>query len=221
MIKAVLFDLDGTLLDSAPDLVATLNQLRSDIGLAPLPVAELRQFVSRGALGLIGAGMPGCDEETLGRWRGTFLRHYAENSFVDTRPFDGVESLLSVLKSNGIPWGIVTNKLEYLTLPIIEKVGWSSEVSAVICGDSVGKSKPHPEPVLAACELIGVSPAQTLMVGDDQRDVEAGLRAGCPTALAMYGYAACECRFEVIEDTPRINSPLDVLELLEPFGVAC
>jgi len=221
MIKAVLFDLDGTLLDSAPDLVATLNQLRSDIGLAPKPVAELRQFVSRGALGLIGAGMPSCDDVTLSRWRETFLRHYAENSFVNTRPFDGVESLLSVLKSNGIPWGVVTNKMEYLTLPIIEKAGWSSSVSAVICGDSVNNSKPHPEPVLAACQLIGVDPAQTLMVGDDQRDVEAGVRAGCLTALAMYGYAAIECRFEIIENTPRINSPLEVLELLEPFGVAC
>jgi len=220
MIKTVLFDLDGTLLDSAPDLVATLNKLRSDIGLAPMPVDGLRQYVSRGALGLIGAGMPGCDEVTLSRWRETFLRHYEENSFVHTRPFDGVESLLSVLKSNGIPWGVVTNKLEYLTLPIIEKAGWSSSVSAVICGDSVNNSKPHPEPILAACQLIGADPAETLMVGDDQRDVEAGLRAGCLTALAMYGYAARECSFDIIENTPQINSPLEVLELLEPFGVA-
>lgn len=221
MIKAVLFDLDGTLLDSAPDLAASLNQLRANIGLAPMPVAGLREYVTRGALGMIGAGMPACDEVTLSQWRDTFLRHYAENSFVNTRPFDGVESLLSVLKSNGIPWGVVTNKLEYLTLPIIEKAGWSSSVSAVICGDSVNHSKPHPEPVLRACQLIGSDPAQTLMVGDDQRDVEAGLQAGCPTALAMYGYAAHECRFEIIENTSRINSPLEVLELLEPFGVAC
>jgi phosphoglycolate phosphatase len=221
MIKAVLFDLDGTLLDSAPDLVASLNQLRANIDLAPMPVASLRQFVTRGALGMIAAGMPGCDEKTLSQWRDTFLRHYAENSFVNTRPFDGVESLLSVLKSNGIPWGIVTNKLEYLTLPIIEKAGWSSSASAVICGDTVHYSKPHPEPVLAACQLIGADPAHTLMVGDDERDVEAGLQAGCLTALAMYGYAAHECRSEIIENTPRINSPLEVLELLEPFGVAC
>ena len=94
MIKAVLFDLDGTLLDSAPDLIATLNHLRAGLGLAALPVDELRHFVSRGADGLIKAGMPPCDDETLALWRGDFLRHYQENSFVQSRPFDGVELML-------------------------------------------------------------------------------------------------------------------------------
>lgn len=221
MIKAVLFDLDGTLLDSAPDLVATLNQLRSELDLSALPVADLRQFVSQGALGLIKAGMPACDGQMLAKWREAFLSHYAAHSFDNSKPFEGVELLLSQLKSRQIPWGIVTNKLEYLTLPILEKAGWLSSASAIICGDSVDHSKPHPEPVLAACQLIGTLPAQTLMVGDDERDVEAGLNAGCQTALAMYGYAASETRSELVEQTMLIHSPEDVLDLLGPAVVAC
>ena len=171
MIKAVLFDLDGTLLDSAPDLIATLNHLRAGQGLAALPVEELRHFVSRGAIGLIKAGMPPCDDDTLASWRDAFLDHYQQNIFIHSRPFDGVEFLLSELANRGIPWGIVTNKMEFLTFPILEKAGWLTSASAIICGDTVSESKPHPEPVLAACRSIGVDPANALMVGDDLRDI--------------------------------------------------
>jgi len=218
MIKAVLFDLDGTLLDSAPDLVATLNYLRSGLGLAAMPIDDLRQFVSRGAAGLIQAGMPPCDDETMQHWRGVFLDHYAENSFVHSRPFDGVDLVLEELVRRGVPWGIVTNKSEVLSRPILEQTGWLSSVAAVICGDSVKQCKPHPEPVLAACATLGIDPANTLMVGDDPRDVEAGRRAGSRTALALYGYAAMECRAEMSADTALIHAPEEVLDLLEVSG---
>ena len=214
MIKAVLFDLDGTLLDTAPDLIATINHLRAGLGLTPIPVGELRHFVSRGAIGLIKAGMPPCDDETLASWQGSFLGHYQDNSFIDSRPFDGVELLLSELTDRGIPWGIVTNKPEYLSIPILEKTGWLASASAVICGDTMPRGKPHPEPVLAACRRIGLEPENVLMVGDDLRDIEAGKRAGCHTAFVLYGYADQESHSEVTENTALINSPEEVLGLL-------
>lgn len=215
MISAVLFDLDGTLLDSAPDLVATLNHLRAGLGLAAMPVNDLRHFVSRGAIGLIKAGMPPCDDETLESWRMAFLDHYQDNSFIHSRPFDGVDLLLSELTARDIPWGIVTNKMKFLSIPILEKTGWLASASAVICGDSVEHIKPHPEPVLAACRAIGVDPVNALMVGDDLRDVEAGQRAGSHTAFALYGYADQERLSDITANTVLINSPQEVLGLVD------
>ena len=215
MIKAVLFDLDGTLLDSAPDLVATLNHLRSARGLSALPVDELKHFVSRGAPGLIKAGMPPCDEEAFQQTRTAFLEHYADNCFIDTRPFDGIEVVLGKLAEASIPWGIVTNKAEFLTLPIVKHAGWASVAGAVLCGDSLEHSKPHPAPVLAACQLMGVLPAETLMVGDDKRDVEAGRRAGCQTVLVTYGYATEQDCADLRGQTTLIDTPEELLALLE------
>jgi len=220
VIKAVLFDLDGTLLDSAPDLIATLNHLRAGLDLAAMSIDDLRHFVSRGAIGLIKAGMPPCDDETLAHWRTSFLAHYEENSFIHSRPFDGVELLLSELADRDIPWGIVTNKMEYLSFPIIEKAGWLPSATAVVCGDTVAYSKPHPEPVLAACKMIGVAPENTLMVGDDIRDIEAGRRAGSRTAFALYGYADSESQSDMIGDTALINAPQEVVDLLQLSGLA-
>lgn len=220
MIKAVLFDLDGTLLDSAPDLIASLNHLRAGVGLAALPADDLRHFVSRGAVGLIKAGMPPCDDETLTLWREKFLSHYQENSFVQSRPFDGVELMLKNLQDRGIPWGVVTNKMEFLSTPLLEKLGWQSSASAVVCGDTVSSSRPDPEPVLAACKIIGTKPENTLMVGDDLRDMQAGKRAGCHTAFALYGYCDKESRSEVTESTTLIHTPQEVLDILGPPGAA-
>jgi 2-phosphoglycolate phosphatase len=215
VIKAVLFDLDGTLLDSAPDLVATLNHLRAGLGLTAMSIDHLSHFVSRGAPGLIKAGMPPCDEETFALWYDSFLEHYKENSFIDSRPFEGVESLLSELTKRDIPWGIVTNKKESLSFPILEKTGWLAAATVVVCGDTVAFSKPHPEPVLAACRTIGVAPQHTLMVGDDRRDVEAGKRAGCHTAFASYGYADQESQSGYETGTALVNKPQEILGLLE------
>ena len=220
MVRAVLFDLDGTLLDSAPDLVASLNHLRAGLGLSALPMDDLRHFVSHGAVGLIKAGMPPCDDETLAAWRDDFVSYYQQNSFIQSRPFDGVEALLAALASRAIPWGIVTNKMEFLTIPILEKIGWLSLASSVICGDTVSRSKPHPEPVLAACKMMQTEPANTLMVGDDLRDVEAGERAGCPTAFALYGYFDQERKSDIGANTALIQTPEEVLGLLDKPGAS-
>jgi phosphoglycolate phosphatase len=220
VIKAVLFDLDGTLLDSAPDLIATLNHLRAGVGLAALPADDLRHFVSRGAIGLIRAGMPPCDDETLASWRDAFLDYYRQNSFVKSRPFDGVEPMLAALRQREIPWGVVTNKMEFLSVPLLKKTGWFSMLSGLVCGDTVANSRPDPRLILAACGQIGIEPENILMVGDDPRDVEAGIRAGCHTAFALYGYADKESRTEMTDDTTLINSPQDVLSILDNTGAA-
>ena len=214
VIKAILFDLDGTLLDSAPDMVATLNHMRAFRGLQAMPIEDVRHFVSRGAIGLIKAGMPPCDEDTLNTWRESFIAHYQESSFEQTRPFEGVESLLLELEKSNIPWGIVTNKSEALSFPILKKTGWLASASTVICGDTVAKGKPHPEPVLAACGVIGMEPRDVLMVGDDVRDIEAGKRAGCHTAFALYGYSTREMQCHIDDNTTLINNPNEVLSLL-------
>jgi len=215
VIEAVLFDLDGTLLDSAPDLVGTLNHLRAGVGLASLPVEAVRHCVSQGATGLLKAGMPAGNDVTFSKWKDAFLEHYAANSFVHSKPFDGVDRLLSGLEDLGIPWGIVTNKLEYLSLPIVESAGWLGIVAAVICGDSVDHCKPHPEPVLAACKIMGVAPGNVLMVGDDPRDVEAGRRAGSLPVLALYGYSAEQDHPYIGADTLMIETPQEVLAIVK------
>jgi len=220
VIKAVLFDLDGTLLDSAPDLIATLNHLRAGLNLAAMPEDDLRHFVSRGAIGLIRAGMPPCDEETLLKWKAAFIDHYKDNSFIQSRPFDGVGELLAELRARKIPWGVVANKMEFLCVPILEKVGWLPSLSALVCGDTVSSSRPHPGPVLEACRTLGIEPADALMVGDDLRDVKAGTLAGCQTAFALYGYADKESRSELTDATALISAPGDVLGILDSAGRA-
>jgi phosphoglycolate phosphatase len=189
-IRAVLFDLDGTLLDSAPDLVAALNRVRESEGLQALGVAEMSTHVSHGAVGLLTAGMPAAEKATFESWRKRFLEHYAENLFRDSSLYDGVPELLDFLGSSGIPWGIVTNKTEALTWPIIEAAFAKDAVSCVVCGDTLKESKPDPAPVRLACELLDVAPEYTLFVGDDSRDLAAGMAAGTQTASIHYGYGS-------------------------------
>jgi phosphoglycolate phosphatase len=189
MIKAVLFDLDGTLADTASDLAYALNRVRSARGLAPLPLAATRPFTSHGARGLLGVGFniqPGDpDYDAL---REEFLAIYADNLCRETRIFAGMPELLVALQARGLPWGVVTNKQERFTLPLLEKLGVRDRAACVIGGDTTGQNKPHPEPLLAASRAIGVAPDSCVYVGDDRRDVEAGRAAGMKIAVAGWGY---------------------------------
>ena len=214
LIKAVLFDLDGTLLDSAPDLVGSLNWVRETENLPPLPLSEMSQYASKGAVGLLNAGMPESNAELLESRRIRFLDHYAENSFRHSRLYDGIPELLDFLGEAGIPWGIVTNKIESLTLPIIEAADLQEAISCIVCGDTLSESKPHPAPVSLACGMLGVAPAETLFVGDDIRDIQAGLAAGTQTAAIYYGYGSNELTGDQVSASLQVHHPSDLVALV-------
>lgn len=219
MINAVLFDLDGTLLDTAPDLVAALNHVRHSEGLDGLPEEGFRHQVSRGAGGMISAGLPASDSGRFELRKQQFLAHYRDHLYVKTRPFDGVNELLSALDAQAIPWGVVTNKIENLTHPLLRAAGLFSRAACIVCGDTVEQCKPHPAPVLLGCEILRIAPANTLLVGDDLRDLEAGRAAGTQTALAAYGYLAPDIDDRAYADSHRINHPKDVLDLVRQAGI--
>jgi phosphoglycolate phosphatase len=188
-VDAILFDLDGTLADTAPDLAAALNRVRRGRGLDPLPLAHLRPYASHGARGLLGAGMGiAPDDPEYGVLRDHFLVHYEAALCVDTRLFEAVDGLLDAIEARDLAWGIVTNKATRYTLPLLAALGLGSRVRAIVCGDSTPFAKPHPAPLLAAAERLGVAPARCVYVGDAERDVTAGVAAGMRTIIARYGY---------------------------------
>ena len=214
IIRGMLFDLDGTLLDSAPDLVSSLNRVRESEGQHALPVLEMSRYASKGAVGLLKGGMPKADAITFESWRQKFLEHYARNSYRHSSLYDGVTELLEFLEKAEIPWGIVTNKIESLTYPIIEAAGLSESISCLVCGDTISESKPHPAPVSLACGIINVEPANTLFVGDDIRDIQAGKAAGAQTAAVHYGYGSEEFTGNLVEDSFQVHHPADLIDLV-------
>lgn len=214
-IRAMLFDLDGTLLDSAPDLVAALNWVRRSEKLSPLPLMEMKRYASKGAVGLLKAGMPAADETTFETWRQRFLEFYAQNIYRQSTLFDGIPELLDMLDRMRIPWGIVTNKTEVLTWPIIEAIEMTERIGCVVCGDTLTESKPHPAPVAYACDLVGVAPADTLFVGDDVRDMQAGEAAGTQTAAVFYGYGSDELRDDWAGDSFPVHHPADLVDFIQ------
>jgi N-acetyl-D-muramate 6-phosphate phosphatase len=188
-ITGVLFDLDGTLADTAPDLGYALNCLREERGLAPVPVEQLRSHVSHGARGMLEAGLdlrPG-DAEFL-PLRDRFLHIYENNLVRDSKLFDGMHALLDGLEARGLAWGIVTNKAERFAVPLIAQLGLAQRTGCLIGGDTTGRAKPHPDPLLAGARAIGMAPERCLYVGDDRRDVEASVAAQMTPVVALYGY---------------------------------
>jgi phosphoglycolate phosphatase len=188
-VDGVLFDLDGTLADTAPDLAAALNRVRSDRGLAPLPLAQLRPYASHGARGLLGAGMGRKPEhEDYAALRDAFLDHYAAALCIETTLFAEVTALLDAIDARALRWGIVTNKATRFTAPLLAALGLASRAGAIVCGDTTPHAKPHPAPLLHAAEQLRVAPARCVYVGDAERDVIAGIAAGMLTIVARYGY---------------------------------
>jgi phosphoglycolate phosphatase len=187
--SAVLFDLDGTLADTAGDLGGALNQLRAEHGLLPLPLDVLRPYASAGARGLIGIGLnvqpPQAEFEPL---RQRFLALYERCLADTTHLFDGVMPLLNQLEAQGCRWGVVTNKPHRFTLPVMQALGLLDRAAVIISGDSTAHAKPHPLPLLTACEQMAADPAYTLYVGDDLRDIQAAQAAGMPSVAAAWGY---------------------------------
>ena len=189
MIKAVLFDLDGTLADTAPDLGYALNRMRESRGLPPLPLAATRPVTSLGARGLLNAGFGiGPGHPDYGAMREEFLQIYEENICRETRLFSGVLELLDGIEARGLSWGIVTNKSERLARLLLDILGMTSRASCIIGGDSTPHFKPHPDPLFAACKTIREDASACIYVGDDLRDVEAGHAAGMKAAAVKWGY---------------------------------
>ena len=188
-VDAILFDLDGTLADTAPDLAAALNRVRTDRGLEPVPAARLRSSSSHGARGLIGTGMGIAPEHPDYReLRDAFLAHYESALCVDTTLFADVDAMLGEIESRALKWGIVTNKATRYTMPLLELLGLGGRAGVVVCGDTTPHTKPHPAPLLAAATGLGVLPSRCVYVGDAERDVAAGVAAGMRTIVARYGY---------------------------------
>lgn len=189
--EAILFDLDGTLIDSAPDLLAALDHVRAGLGLPPGDHRRLREHVSRGAAGLLEAGLRERAEsgpEAAQRLRNELLDYYAQNCWVRSEIFDGVAELLVALEDRGLPLGIVTNKIGRFADPVVDRAGWRGRFDVVVTGDRVAAPKPDPEGVLAACRRLDAAPEHTLFIGDDRRDVMAGRAAGVITIVAAWGY---------------------------------
>ncbi len=189
MIKAVLFDLDGTLADTAPDLGHALNQQRIARGLSAVPLELIRTEASAGARGLLGLGFniaPG--DSDYPDMREEFLDLYAARLCHDTQLFPGVSELLDQLDARKLPWGIVTNKPARFAKPLIHLLGLSQRAACLISGGDTTHSKPHPEPLLTASHALAIAPDTCIYLGDDVRDVEASLAAGMEPVIARYGY---------------------------------
>jgi phosphoglycolate phosphatase len=189
VIRAVLFDLDGTLADTAPDMARTVNVLRLRRGLAPVPLGQVRPHVSKGARGMICSAFEISSEhpDYLGL-RDEFFEAYSGNLCVDTRLFPGMDGLLDDLEQRGIAWGVVTNKAERFARPVLEGLGIAQRAGVIVGGDTCPRAKPFPDPLLFAARELQVEPADTLYVGDDERDVQAARAAGMPVLVAGYGY---------------------------------
>jgi phosphoglycolate phosphatase len=185
----VLFDFDGTLIDSAPDLAGTANDLRNERGLPPLPFERLRPMVGAGARGMVGVAFgvkPGDDE--FSALRDAFLDRYAQRMLQTTRVFDAMQPVLQRLEDAGVRWGIVTNKATRFTEPMVAGLGLRERIAALVCGDTTPHSKPHPAPLLEAARQLALPPGQCVYVGDDLRDVIAGRAAAMATLVAQWGY---------------------------------
>ena len=185
----LLFDLDGTLVDSAPDLAGAANDLRAAHGLPALPQAQLRPMVGAGARGMVGIAFgvaPG--EASFDALKDAFLARYAQRLLHSTRVFDAVQPVLDALDAAGLPWGIVTNKAMRFTAPLVDGLGLAQRARVVIAGDTTPHAKPHPAPLLEAARRVGVSPGRCAYIGDDHRDMQAGRAAGMATLAAAWGY---------------------------------
>jgi len=215
VIKAVLFDLDGTFADTAPDLASALNHARATRKLPPLSVETLRPQASHGSRGLLKIGFgiepEHPDYDTL---RDIFLDYYARNICVHTRLFGDMAQLITELERRGIKWGIVTNKPHRFTVPLMQALGYADRAACLISGDTYANAKPHPEPMLKACHIIGVAPAQCLYLGDDQRDMQAATAAGMPGIIANYGYINDDASIENWKAQGSVNQPTELIAYL-------
>ncbi len=215
LVRAVLFDLDGTFADTAPDLASALNHVRGQRGLPPLPLETVRPQASHGARGLLKLGFgieP--DAPDFAALRESFLNYYNAHICVHTTLFAGMAQLVEALEQRSLPWGIVTNKPHRFTVPLMQALGYAHRAACLISGDTCAHSKPHPEPMLKACQIIGVSPAQCLYLGDDLRDMQAANASGMRGIIANYGYISDDASVKNWNAHGSVNKPTELLDLI-------
>jgi N-acetyl-D-muramate 6-phosphate phosphatase len=213
--QAVLFDLDGTLLDTAPDLLSALNQLRSEFKLAPMSLADIRPTISQGSKKMV-KHVLGIDETHADflSLREYFLQIYDKQLADRTQLFPEIETILSHLEQNQIKWGIVTNKLTRQTLPLLKALNLSERTGCLICGDTLPTYKPHPEPILQACQLLQADPSRSLYVGDAITDIVAAKAAGTKAIAALYGYIGDHEDPYTWEADGYLKQPIDLMAWL-------
>ncbi|MDO9115707.1 MAG: HAD-IA family hydrolase [Polaromonas sp.] len=214
-IEAVLFDLDGTLIDSAPDLGAAADKMRTDRGLASLPLADYRPMAGAGARGMIGIAFgltP--DHDGFGDLREEFFANYEACMTERTYAFDGVAELIARIDRSGLKWGVVTNKSARFTLPLTRRMPLFGSAQTIISGDTTPHAKPHPAPLLEAARQLQLHPGRCVYVGDDERDIVAGRAAGMPTVAAAYGYLGALADTRGWKADATIVSPAALLNLL-------
>lgn len=214
-VQAVLFDLDGTLIDSAPDLGAAVDKMRLDRGLTSLPFESYRPMAGAGARGMIGVAFGLTPEHAdFAALRDEFFANYEQCMTQNTYAFDGVQALIENLLARGLPWGVVTNKSARFTDPLTRAMPLFASASAIVSGDTTPHAKPHPEPLFEAARRLSMDPSRCLYVGDDERDIVAGLAAGMGTVAATYGYLGHKSDPSQWGAHSIINSPGALLQLL-------
>jgi phosphoglycolate phosphatase len=214
-VLAVLFDLDGTLLDTAPDMVGALDELRRENGLVPLPFEEVRASVSHGSARLVRLGFPDADVRRLDALQRRYLEIYGAELSARTRLFPGMDGVLAELAARRLALGIVTNKPARLTEALLGQLALRERFACVISGDSLSERKPHPMPLLEAAKLAGVEPAKCVYVGDAERDVQAARAAGMRSLVATYGYLADGEDWRAWGGDGAIAAPAELLGWLE------
>jgi 2-phosphoglycolate phosphatase len=210
--RAVLFDLDGTLLDSAPDMLATVNAMRAVRGRGPMSMDTLRPVVSKGARAMAAAAFPEVDADERNGWIPEFLEIYERELGHHGTPFDGIEAMLAALEADGCTWGIVTNKPEYLARKLLPLLGWDTRCAVLIGGDTLPQRKPHPLPLLHAAQAMGVDVADCVYVGDDERDIVAARAAHMRSVIALWGYRLDEDTPGAWEGDVLVATPHDLLD---------
>lgn len=214
-VQAVLFDLDGTLIDSAPDLGAAADKMRTDRGLPSLPLAHYRPMAGAGARGMLGVAFGMTPEHPdFMAYREEFFVNY-ENAMTErTVIFEGVSDMIAAIASAGLPWGVVTNKASRFTNPLTAAMPLFATAGAIVSGDTMPHAKPHPEPLFEAARRLDVDPVRCVYVGDDERDIVAGLAAGMGTVAATYGYLGQQTDVNRWNAHLHIDAPLSLLKYL-------
>lgn len=214
-IQTVLFDLDGTLIDTAPDMAEALNILLQEEARAELPYDNIRPVVSNGSVALVELGFPDIsDEDTRERLKQRYLEIYQNNLCVKSELFPGMQQLIDTIESRQMNWGVVTNKPGWLTDPLMQQIGLADRAVCIVSGDTTANRKPHPEPMYLACKLAESEAEQCIYIGDAQRDIEAGNNAGMLTVIASYGYIGDWENTSSWGAQHTADSPLAILDLI-------